>query len=381
MRHFFGPPGRDRSVATAFGLFLVLCIAAVILIRTGLLESPELELGDRVTPVAGEMRTTEGIPIQIGAYLENVYLFSSDDGTFDADGTVWLIFPEQAAQLLRERELAPADLLHFVNRIDDWDFSLEPRQKEPLRLSDGRSYQAFRFSGHFYVNDLDFHRFPFQTVRLPLVLELYELGTEPERPVLNLLPDRTASGVASYVSVVGYRTVGFHIASGVREYATDFGLGGVDSRAHRTRQVSFVVSYQRSVNSALLTLFLPLIVLMALVLFSPMLSASLWDVRLGIPPMALLTLIFLQQGYRDKLPELPYITFMDVIYNLCYFVNLILFALFLWGSNRLHLASEEERPDVVRSLDVIDRRFQLGLSLAIILLALVNWFVIASRFG
>ena len=381
MRHFFGPPGRDRSVATAFGLFLVFCIAAVILIRTGLLESRPLELGDRVTPLPDEVPTTEGIPIQLGAYLENIYLFSSDDGTFDADGTVWLIFPEQAERLLRERELSPADLLHFVNRIDDYDFSMEPRQKEPLRLSDGRFYQAFRFSGHFYVNDLDFHRFPFQTIRLPLVFELYEMGTEAGPPVLNLRPDRAASGVASYVSLVGYRTVGFHIASGTRDYATDFGLGDAGSRSHRTGQVSFVVSYQRSVNSALLTLFLPLVVLMALVLFSPMLSASLWDVRLGIPPMALLTLIFLQQGYRDKLPELPYITFMDVIYNLCYFVNLILFALFLWGSNRLHLASEEARPDVVRSLDAIDRRFQLGLALAIIVLALVNWFVIASHLG
>jgi hypothetical protein len=81
MRHFFRPPGRDCSVASAFGPFLVFCIAAVILIRTGLLESPQREVGDRVTPLAGEVPTTEGIPIQLGAYLENIYLFSSDDGT------------------------------------------------------------------------------------------------------------------------------------------------------------------------------------------------------------------------------------------------------------------------------------------------------------
>jgi hypothetical protein len=141
----------------------------------------------------------------------------------------------------------------------------------------------------------------------------------------------------------------------------------------RLPQVNFLVSYQQSPNAALLTLILPLTVVMALVLFSPSLSSSLWDVRLGIPPTALLTLIFLQQSYKEKLPNLPYATFLDLIYNVCYFVNLILFALFLWASNRLHETTEKTRPRVITRIDVLDRYVQIGLVLLLISMIAWHW--------
>jgi hypothetical protein len=110
-----------------------------------------------------------------------------------------------------------------------------------------------------------------------------------------------------------------------------------------------------------------------------MLSASLWDVRLGIPPMALLALIFLQQGYKENLPELPYATYLDLVYNQCYVVNLTLFGLFLWGSNRLHQTSEKERPAVISQIDRVDHRFQVGLTLALGLLAAINWLIMVAH--
>jgi hypothetical protein len=142
----------------------------------------------------------------------------------------------------------------------------------------------------------------------------------------------------------------------------------------RLPQVDFLVSYQQSPNAALLTLILPLTVVMALVLFSPSLSSSLWDVRLGIPPTALLTLIFLQQSYKEKLPNLPYATFLDLVYNVCYFVNLILFALFLWASNRLHETTEQSRPSVIARIDILDRYVQMGLVLLLVSMIAWHWF-------
>jgi Ca2+/Na+ antiporter len=96
---------------------------------------------------------------------------------------------------------------------------------------------------------------------------------------------------------------------------------------------------------------------------------------LGVPPTALLTLIFLQQIHKDKLPELPYITYLDMIYNICYFIILILFVLFLWGSNRLDRATEEEKPAIIEHIDEIDNKFQISLTIFLFVLSAVSWFL------
>ena len=109
-----------------------------------------------------------------------------------------------------------------------------------------------------------------------------------------------------------------------------------------------------------------------------LLSASITplntEVRLSIPPTAILSLIFLQKIYQDWLPELPYITFLDTIYNLCYLANLILFGLYLWGSNTLSRAPKDQRFSVAEQIAKYDSRVQRWLMLAFILAIPGNWF-------
>jgi len=110
------------------------------------------------------------------------------------------------------------------------------------------------------------------------------------------------------------------------------------------------------------------------VLLAPNLAGSLWDVRIALPSTALLTLIFLQQGYRTQLPSLPYLTFLDQVYTLCYGTSLAIFSLFVWSSNRLDRASESERPAVIEHINRIDLRFQIALTLALLTLTCLSWF-------
>jgi hypothetical protein len=191
-----------------------------------------------------------------------------------------------------------------------------------------------------------------------------------------LVPDASSSGIGAYIDITGYKTIDFNIFTNIHEYGSDFGLKKINPKHVHTNQVVFETSYKPSVNAALLTLFLPLLIVMTLVLFSPMLSASLWDIRLGVPPTALLTLIFLQQIHKDKLPELPYITYLDMIYNICYFIILILFVLFLWGSNRLDRATEEEKPAIIGHIDEIDNKFQISLTIFLFVLSAASWFLL-----
>ena len=47
------------------------------------------------------------------------------------------------------------------------------------------------------------------------------------------------------------------------------------------------------------------------------------ELRVATPPTILLTFIFMHSGYQSQIPQLSYITFMDKIFFLCYFLALI----------------------------------------------------------
>ena len=367
-------PNPDRAILFALGLFLGVSALVVSLMRAGLLEPGEAGHRDRLLP-APSAPPADAETLEVGVYIENNYLFSVDDKTFNAVGRIWLNWPERVQTELANENLPPEKWLNWVNLIDSWDSRLEPVYPAPIRLADGRYHQSLQFSGQFYVAELDFRRFPFQRIRLPVVLELSENLTRAGHLPLALVPDREDSGVGLYSDLIGYRTIGFDVQRHQHEYGSRFGLNPDHSLLPApVPQVMFATVYQQSVNAALLKLFLPLVVVMALVLLSPMLSPALWEVRLGIPPTALLTLVFLQQGYREKLPDLPYATYLDMVYNACYVVNLLLFGLFLWASNRLHQTDAVWQSATVRHIDRIDRRVQVGLCVGFTLLLAIQWF-------
>ena len=58
------------------------------------------------------------------------------------------------------------------------------------------------------------------------------------------------------------------------------------------------------------------------------------DARASIPVTVLLTLVFLQEGYRFRLPDLPYLTFLDQVYVVSYVVTLLAFVLVIWIGRR-----------------------------------------------
>ena len=58
------------------------------------------------------------------------------------------------------------------------------------------------------------------------------------------------------------------------------------------------------------------------------------DARAGIPVTVLLTLVFLQQTYRDELPDLPFLTFLDQVYVVAYVVTLLAFVLVIYIGRR-----------------------------------------------
>ena len=78
----------------------------------------------------------------------------------------------------------------------------------------------------------------------------------------------------------------------------------------------------------------------------------------------LLTLVFLQQTYRDNLPDLPFLTFLDQVYVVAYVVTLVAFVLVIWIGRRYAdmeaMAEGPDRTSLQQRLEDLDSSWPLA---------------------
>jgi hypothetical protein len=311
--------------------------------------------------------------IEVGLHIENIHQFSMRDKVYSVEGWYWLRWPEEIQQIIKAEKIPLVSIIEFTNVIENSSLSIEEDRSQPTVLTGNRKYQLFRFSGRFYVDEMDLRKFPFETFDLPVILELRpdELSCYTGGPVecVHLKPystdDRTLVG--QYAEINGFRQIGSHITPFLHQYNTTFGKGPESAFG----RVDFDVTYQTDAWSAFTQYLLPLLIILAFVLVSPTLPSSMGDVRLAIPATALLTLIFTQQTYRAEIPSLSYVTFLDWLYAFAYLVSMGLFILFCWDTQRYSAVPEEDQPAAAARIDRIDSRFQVtavaGLGLTVLL--------------
>jgi hypothetical protein len=310
-----------------------------------------------------------GLVIRTGIHVENIYDLSLKDKTYSADGRFWLEWPQPVQELIERDALQPVQLVDFVNQVDDWEGDIVADNTRPVRRGD-HWFQSYHFSKQFYLHTLNLHRYPFNELTLPLTLQVNPLHAGlASRPLL-LEPIHNQPGIiGEYASLDGYQLRRAEITPQLRSYRTDFGLGHVV----RVSQVAVQLHYSPSFWPAFIAFLLPLIIILVMVLISPYLEGSLGDVRIAIPSTALLTLVFLQQGYNSTLPPSPYLTYLDRLYAVSYLICLALFVLFAWTSNVYQRTPDEYRQAVVRQLDVYDRHFQFVALAMLLVVSLEAW--------
>jgi hypothetical protein len=105
-------------------------------------------------------------------------------------------------------------------------------------------------------------------------------------------------------------------------------------------------------------------VVMAMVLLVFKVRADEQDARAGIPVTVLLTLVFLQQTYRDELPQLPFLTFLDQVYVVAYVVTLLAFVLVIWIGRRYDeleaMPEGPQRQSLAHRLHTLDELWPLS---------------------
>lgn len=239
------------------------------------------QIHEILNPVTDGEAQSPASAIEVGLVADNVYNLDVEQKTFDADGWVWLKWSPELERRMKERSVQAQDLFFFFNGVDDYDFTLVADTSAPLRMPDGRFYQKFSFSGHFYANDLNFKLYPFQTVILPLAFELKRTPSLGEDTPLRLILDRENTGVGSYIEVGGYITKGFSFSRFIHEYRSSHADPGLKGEPRRLYQARMEIHYEKDPMATGLKLLLPLIAVMALSLVSPSIPAVGWDIRVS----------------------------------------------------------------------------------------------------
>jgi hypothetical protein len=308
--------------------------------------------------------------VSVGVHVRNIYGLSLTDQTFKAEGWFWLRVPVEVQVLMDRRGIKPLEMVEFVNQVDNWDGLIEEVDSDAPPAADGSVLLTFRFAAAFYVNEIDQRRSPFEQIRLPLILEASpEVFADPAKPV-RLHPE-TARGklLGDYSSLYGYELRGASIRAEEHRYPTSFGTASDNTYS----RVEVLVTYAPATGAMVMQWILPFLLVLCLVLLAPSLEGSLGDARLAIPPTSLLTLVFLQQTYKAEMPPTAYLTFLDVLYAYGYALSVGLFVLFLWGSNQLEAADDGQRERLMRRINRVDLRCQIGGVLGLALVAVVAW--------
>ena len=287
----------------------------------------------------------------IGLSILNLCDLDLASKTFYAEGMTWLKYsslPEWLDHWDQEIIDSPAKALRFVNSVDRHDLELELEPLRPVVDSDGLYIQWLKFSGRFVANELDLRRFPFETINLPVEVELEDLYASETR----LRYQASGSLIATGANLAGYKIDGCEVAQSVHTYRTNWGWelavscnGGPDIAEFDN--IRATIQYSRSIRSSLLNIFLPLAVMMCVVMSVPLIDIQQHENRVVIPASVLLVLVFLQEGYKKILPPgLSYPTLADLVYAACFVVTIGVFGLGLMTAN-WHLSAEESGLNVI----------------------------------
>jgi len=327
--------------------------------------SKGMDFEHRKPMVYGNVQRT----IDTGMHIENIYQLNLKDKSFWADGWYWFKWRPEIQKAIEAEKIPLNQVLEFTNQIEATNMVIDPDTTEPVKLEDGRLYQLFRFSGHFFVNDLNLSGFPFFDMNLPITMETrpdalscYEGGP----PCASLLPESNVANtlIGQFADVNGYDMVGSSVKPFLHQYSTTFGVGNPSAFP----SIDYGIVYKTNFLSAFSQYILPLLVVIGIVIASPSLPGSLGDVRLAIPTTALLTLIFLQQSYRADLPSLSYTTFLDLLYIYAYLVSILFFLLFCWGTVYYNNATEGGELLAALHINRVDWKFQLAALISLALL-------------
>lgn len=246
--------------------------------------------------------------VTVGFYAINVYSVDPASSTFTYDGYVWFRWKGQ---------IDPTQTVEFTNAVDKSSLTKEFLYDAPQIAGDGSKYQIMRIESQF-LKPFSLASFPLDRHDLSIVLEDSLNGAD--RVVYEI--DKADTAYAPDLSISGWKLNGWSYDRTVVDYASTFGDRTV-AQASQFARISFNLNISRPESYFVWKLLLPLVVVLCGAWIALLLNPVLTETRAALPASALLTTVFLQQGYTAALPETGGLVLLDKIYVVAYLLIVV----------------------------------------------------------
>ncbi len=279
--------------------------------------------------------------VEVGVWPTVIYNLDVHSNTFYMTAYVWFIW---------RGEIDPTQTVEFTNNVESWGLTKMKTYPKPITFPDGRHYQSMRIEGRFFQ--------PFSLLRFPLENHTVSLSIEDNTYAADKLLyrfDQRHSGLDSGLTIPGWTVQSWKGREGVHHYASNMGDETVGSDSSDYGTILFEVKVTRPVNFFIWKMLLPLIIIMVACWTALLLHPSQLASRAAMTGTALLTTVFMQQGYTSNLPEVNYLVLMDKIYVVVYLLIILsLVQVVIQGAmEKKHLLDDFRKAQLIDKTSVV----------------------------
>lgn len=254
--------------------------------------------------------------INVGLHIESIHRLNHGDQTFGFIGTVWSNWRGELLDWDGEPLGNPSDYW-FFNSVDSHD--LDRVTYEPYEY-EGKYSVDLTVDGRFRAK-LDYKKYPFDNQNLNIEMEL---GQDPY--IAQIFANENPTVFAGFNRILDYEVQKITTENFIKIHPTTYGVP--DYQPGETFANGFVrttIHLQRMYLNSFFDYVLPLLTVAGLLLINASRISSDKGVKLSLPPAALLAIIFMQQSTDHQIPNLSYLTFLDLLYLCAYALVFVCF--------------------------------------------------------
>ena len=264
--------------------------------------------------------------IELGLYIDNLYNLDLKSMSFKARGWLWYNWTKLP---MIDGEIDSGQMgLFDLNFIDETSVNQVISSKQNVPYTSNSGVDTFEndtsFDATLSASSLNLRKFPFDKQILQILV------TDPVHTSQQLIYKVKQFRLPpSRFNMPAYKLNGINFAEEFRIYTSNFTddsnvLLSNDS-AEVQSQASFNISISRNTLTSLLEYVAPVVLVTFMTLSLVRLGKDYWEVKLQTASAAILSLIFLQNSFKQGLPTLSYLTCMDIIFLFAYLVCILTF--------------------------------------------------------
>ena len=267
-----------KSVEKYLAIFLLVLFIIFILINNLNIQRKEFNAKNNISNEVHLELSTDDISkaktvLHTGIYIDRLYDLDSEAKTFKANGWLWVKWKgdKEIESYNPESAKNPILTLSILNAID-WDTYFD--EKEPdyyFMEKEGYHYQSKGFSGRFIYDVVDYRKFPFEKLTLPI--ELTAIDHWIDELVLTNQKEYKNSTFDKQLELQGYKLLGLKIEDKKRVFNTSFGFNDDALSSFGESNISIYpaiiasLSFQRAISSSIWNFFIPLITILSAIIF------------------------------------------------------------------------------------------------------------------